>query len=236
MAIVAAWKRRYHVARKMMVAIIVAVACVAPWTLRNRVTFDRFIPIASNAGYAYFAGNLHWRLGEQPADRTGGLRRRALRLAGIDAPFEEVVHFMGIRDPKLAADIDARAKADALEHLPQFATKVFLNGIEFYFPVVHPLLIHTKKSVPARILQLPGKTIRSGFYLLLWVLAVSGFLRLSNSYQMFSVGFLFLAIALYSMREAIYDIAIIGGGLVGASLACALAPLGFRIAMVEADG
>ena len=31
-----------------------------------------------------------------------------------------------------------------------------------------------------------------------------------------------------------YDIAIIGGGLVGASLACALAPLGLRIVLVEA--
>ena len=31
-----------------------------------------------------------------------------------------------------------------------------------------------------------------------------------------------------------YDIAIIGGGLVGASLACALAPLGLKIVLVEA--
>jgi 2-octaprenyl-6-methoxyphenol hydroxylase len=31
-----------------------------------------------------------------------------------------------------------------------------------------------------------------------------------------------------------HDIAIIGGGLVGASLACALAPLGYRVALIEA--
>jgi 2-octaprenyl-6-methoxyphenol hydroxylase len=38
----------------------------------------------------------------------------------------------------------------------------------------------------------------------------------------------------YSRRESVHDVAIIGGGLVGASLACALAPLGIRVALLEA--
>jgi 2-octaprenyl-6-methoxyphenol hydroxylase len=37
-----------------------------------------------------------------------------------------------------------------------------------------------------------------------------------------------------SVRERVHDVAIIGGGLVGASLACALAPLGLRVALLEA--
>lgn len=37
-----------------------------------------------------------------------------------------------------------------------------------------------------------------------------------------------------SATSPVYDVAIIGGGLVGASLACALAPLGLRVALLEA--
>ncbi|MGH8455671.1 MAG: FAD-dependent oxidoreductase, partial [Stenotrophobium sp.] len=36
-------------------------------------------------------------------------------------------------------------------------------------------------------------------------------------------------------REDLYDVCIIGGGLVGASLAVALAPLSLRVALIEAS-
>ncbi len=35
-------------------------------------------------------------------------------------------------------------------------------------------------------------------------------------------------------EEKLYDVVIIGAGMVGASLACALAPSGLRIAIIEA--
>ncbi len=66
------------------VALIVSALCVAPWCLRNYLVFDRFVPIKSTFGYAFWQGNhpRSWGTDKVPraeaddlvATFTGGLR------------------------------------------------------------------------------------------------------------------------------------------------------------------
>ena len=50
------WKRRHSVLGAVLAA-LVFVACVAPWTLRNYVAFHAFIPMRSNFGAELYMGN-----------------------------------------------------------------------------------------------------------------------------------------------------------------------------------
>ena len=36
---------------------LVAIAILAPWTIRNYITFDRFVPISTNGGFNFWRGN-----------------------------------------------------------------------------------------------------------------------------------------------------------------------------------
>ncbi len=47
----AAMRRRL---RATALALVVSLACVAPWTIRNYIVFDRFIPVATGAGIQYW--------------------------------------------------------------------------------------------------------------------------------------------------------------------------------------
>jgi hypothetical protein len=38
-------------------AVLLVLTCVAPWTIRNYMVFDQFVPLNTNAGFAFFWGN-----------------------------------------------------------------------------------------------------------------------------------------------------------------------------------
>ena len=52
-----------------------------------------------------------------------------------------------------------------------------LNGLEFYFPIVFPLLRGSAPSPLERIQAAPGKLVRSAFYAGVWLLALVAVLR-----------------------------------------------------------
>jgi len=169
--------------RRLAVASLLTVACVAPWTARNWSVFQRFIPVASNAGLAYFAGSAHWGQGKvsgtvRPEDIWGAPAAiEGLHMAGIDRPYDEVIHFYGLRDVELDARLQDLALAHAREDVPRLFAKVALNGLENYFPIVFQLVRGSDSTPLERALASPLKLLRSAFYLGWWVFALVAFLR-----------------------------------------------------------
>lgn len=51
------WKSVFSPLRGMIVASVVALLLIAPWTIRNYVAFGEFVPLNTNSGYAFFWGN-----------------------------------------------------------------------------------------------------------------------------------------------------------------------------------
>ncbi len=161
-------------------AALAGVAVLAPWTLRNWIAFDRLVPVAGNAGYAYFLGNAYWDRDDPCAGGTTDIKAAALRLAGVDRTVEEVDHFYGIRDADLDADLNRRMVRDVLGAPLLFARKVALNAAELYLPLTRVLYM---SSVPAadkaRCPYPRGEMLILGamslYHLGLWVLALAPF-------------------------------------------------------------
>jgi 4-amino-4-deoxy-L-arabinose transferase-like glycosyltransferase len=164
-------------------AAALALACIAPWTVRNWMVFQRLIPVASNAGLAYFAGTAHWGqgplTGKVPPHWVMGSTAgdEGMRIAGILGRYDDLAHFYGLRDVAVSERLDALAREHARADLPRLASKLVLNGLEYYWPIVFYALRAPDESVLARVLAARGPLLRSFFYLGLWVLALAAFLR-----------------------------------------------------------
>lgn len=91
--------------RRLVTATLVvagALLVVAPWTLRNARTFDRFIPVVTGNGYHYWKGEAVYFGGDYPMAR--------LYEAETGMPFEE--KFYGAVDPDADAVLWRLAKED----------------------------------------------------------------------------------------------------------------------------
>jgi Dolichyl-phosphate-mannose-protein mannosyltransferase len=83
-AVVLAWSRpEWRVGAASAAALLVGMALVvAPWTIRNAVVLDRFVPVSTGGGQVLFAGSYMpsggdpERVGEEVLERHPGLARR----------------------------------------------------------------------------------------------------------------------------------------------------------------
>lgn len=133
-------KRSWHALRAVLCVTTGMVLCIAPWTWRNYKVTGLFIPVVGNTGLAYFAGNGHWGI-TAPAQQPGeDPETAALRHAGFHPEdYSEMLDFYGLRDPRWEKEINRRFKENLKNHPGAFTKKLFLNALDFYFPLVYYL-------------------------------------------------------------------------------------------------
>jgi 4-amino-4-deoxy-L-arabinose transferase-like glycosyltransferase len=127
--------RRGEVVRALRLALVLIafVATLAPWTYRNYLHTGRIIPVATNAGYAYF-----WALTDLDAfgsTPTTPLTERIFARAGLDAPPPGFVQAHGIPDPEIDSAFNAKMVRHALDHPEELLLKIAVHGTWFWFPL-----------------------------------------------------------------------------------------------------
>jgi hypothetical protein len=143
---------------------------IVPWTYRNYKVTGLFLPVAGNTGLAYFAGNAHWGI-TLPPRRPGEERADSeFRHAGL--PLErrrELMKYYGLTDPAFEKIINKRAHEHLREHPIDFAKKILLNAVEYYFPIVFHIAPPQGSQLDdltllERIKAAPGETLPLSLY------------------------------------------------------------------------
>jgi hypothetical protein len=194
--------------RLLILAALLLIACIAPWTWRNYKVTGLFIPVAGNSGLAYFAGNALWGINQPPLPLAGDLRNAALRGAGFPSEdFSRYLDFYGFKsaaDEKLA---NSRAKKDLRDHPAAFAKKVLLNAVEYYFQIFFYLrspagALPGSLPFPQRLLNgaILDAFAVSAYHLVLLAFALLGARYLWGRKEMrFQLGLLSAAAAFYAI-------------------------------------
>jgi len=152
----------------VLIAVIVTVCLIAPWTYRNYVVFNRFIPVAGGSGLAYFNGNVHWAGIEPEPQRPGeGYIDASLRVLGIEGTEQTRTHWKGFKDVRDEDLADEKMAQHIKSHPVLFLKKVIFNAVEYYFPAFTKPFLAIKK-VTAEQYAL------SVFHVVLWIAAIAG--------------------------------------------------------------
>jgi hypothetical protein len=132
------WRMRWRQLKSTLLAGLLLVLGISPWTWRNYQVTGLFLPVVGNSGLAYFAGNAHWGI-TKPAVAPGEDRNAAeLRHMGFDpSRVKELIRYYGFTDAEHERIANDRAREHMREHSVDFLKKFALNAAEYYAPVVY---------------------------------------------------------------------------------------------------
>lgn len=164
-------RRNYQVVRTSVIAAVIMVALIAPWTYRNWVVFHRFIPIVGGGGLGYFNGNVHWvGIAPEPQRKGESYIDASLRVVGIEGTEETHTHWKGLKDVELEDKVNKKMVEHMRAHPGAFMKKLLLNSVEYYFPII------TYPFLAVKIFGVENLAL-SVFHLVLWGLAFIGIWR-----------------------------------------------------------
>jgi hypothetical protein len=151
-----------------VIAGVIMVCLIVPWTYRNWVAFHRFIPISGGGGLAYFNGNVHWLGIEPEPQRAGeGYIDASLRVLGIEGTEQTHTHWKGFKDIKYEDLANKKMAEHIKSHPGLFVKKIILNAVEYYFPALtKPFCVIKKVTAEQYALSI--------FHLALWAAAIVG--------------------------------------------------------------
>ena len=124
-----------------LLVILCAAAVVAPWTLRNIHTFDRFIPVVTGNGYHYWKGEAVYFGGHYPMAR--------LYESETGREFEEM--YYGAVDPDADAVLWRLAKEDMRARPERIPLRLIIGTGAFFAPWDGG----PKKAIASALLNLP---------------------------------------------------------------------------------
>lgn len=174
-------RRQWRASVTMAFAVLAMALVIAPWTYRNYVVSGRFVPVATNAGFAYFAGNARWGInGPLASQRTRedeSWQRLALVNAGVTARPDDVGRFWGVYSPDLNELLDRRMKAHIVGRPVDFLRKLACNGVAAYLPVAHHIYAHAHAGNEKVTRASFNDMTWSAAMVVLWVAALAGLAR-----------------------------------------------------------
>lgn len=155
-----------------IIAGLLMICLIAPWTYRNWIVFHRFIPVSGGSGLAYFNGNVHWAGIEGESQKPGEYFIDAsLRILGIEGTMQSKTQWSGFKDINLE-DLANKKMIEHMKNHPVLFLKNFiLNAIEYYFPAFTKHFLAIRSVSKFVVVE---QWCLSIFHLFLWITAIIG--------------------------------------------------------------